>query len=125
MWVKEMKTLSVDFEMKGLKAFKQLQHQILAGVPLKHLNSKATINRMVLEETLELNWIIKASSVVRSPETFRDLRNLAWLGSEPPFKATVYPSLKKLRFSIRFGDVSQCKRTDTGRVQKTCQTSKT
>lgn len=74
----------VDFEMEGLKAFKRL-HQIWAGVRLKHLNSKATTDGMDFGEMQAKmtatfkNWIIKASSVVRSPETFRDLRNLAWL----------------------------------------------
>lgn len=80
--MEEMKTMSVYFEMKGLKDIKQL-HQILAGVPLKCLNSKATTQAK--ETTTEKkkqkkNWIIKASSVVRSPETSeKRSKKQAWL----------------------------------------------
>lgn len=64
--------------MKSLKDIKQL-HQIRAGVTLKRLN--VTMNGMVLGEAESeeiATWIIKASSVVRSPET---LFKLALLGA--------------------------------------------
>lgn len=68
--------------MESLKAF-NLLHPTRAGVPLKHLNSKATT---------ELDY--QTSSVVRSPETFRGLRNSAWLNL--PLKPQRIPTKTKL-----------------------------
>lgn len=94
-----MKTAS-DFELKGLKDMKQL-HQLLAGVASETSHPMVgplmrcfySGKRLELKRLQLKNWIIKASSVVRSPETFRDLRNR--LSSELPFETTIHPPSKK------------------------------
>ena len=59
---------TAHLQTKGLKDIKQA-HQILAGFSLKQLSLCASVDGMILRENATRNWIIKASSVVRSPET--------------------------------------------------------
>lgn len=91
--MREMKTASVDFDMKGLRDIKL--HQVLTGVSLKHPLKGYHYWKAFRGDSLKIfqhkNWIIKATSVVRSTETFRELRNR--FGLELPLKTTVHPPL--------------------------------